>query len=78
MQPDQDPNDHDLLVPQVVNYSCDINVTVNKGNEWKRLPAGTRFSLGPFLSTSCLLIDPIYCDPEVFINSLNDDRYDWL
>ena len=64
------PNNHDLPITLMVNYSGDVNVPANEVNGWKRLPVDTGPSLGPFLSISYLLIDPAFCEPEVFFNSL--------
>ena len=60
MQLDPDPNNPALPAVQMVNYSFGVNVLANDVNSWERLPINTGYSLEPFLSTSCLLIDPAY------------------
>ena len=33
MQPDPDPNDHDLLASSMVNYSCNLDILADAVNE---------------------------------------------
>ena len=58
LQPDQDTSDHELPANPMVNYS-DVKVPANEVNRCTKLPVHVELSLGPFLSTSCLLKQPL-------------------
>ena len=74
MQTDPDHNDHYFPATPMVIYSGDVNVPADKMDRRERFPVDAGPSLGPFLSTLCFLIDPSFQDPEVFFNSLFDER----
>ena len=56
IQPDPDPNDHDLPAIPVVNYSGEVNVPANEVNGWERLSVDTEPKLNHFCQLHVFLL----------------------